>query len=263
MKFLNNDEIVYEDLLAKFLDYFNTLVIRHDVDHSLKNALRMAEYEKKLGVSSYYMLRHPLEKSNYYGTVEDGVILRSNDLLDSCKELVRLGHQIGFHYSTIAYSILYQTNPAKLITSELNWFRGNSIPVNMVSPHGSASNYEKAFIEYEIFQECDPRRFECWGQYGRRVEGIPLNSLSMKELDVEDFYFTPFQGYFSDSGGKFVKGYIRNEYSYFEPQVRGMQSCKISEEIPEIDVEILSLTDMNQKGIYDSCQLLIHPCWWN
>lgn len=65
----------------------NFIVMRHDVDLSLKHALAMAEAEKSLGIKSTYFIRtkgtfNPFEGKN----------------LEIMKRISKLGYEIGVHY---------------------------------------------------------------------------------------------------------------------------------------------------------------------
>lgn len=65
----------------------NFIVMRHDVDLSLKHALRMAEVEESLDINSTYFIRtdgvfNPFDGKN----------------LEMLKRISKLGHEIGFHY---------------------------------------------------------------------------------------------------------------------------------------------------------------------
>ena len=76
-------------------DYFNknikskkSLILRHDIDYSVKDALTMAEVEYSMGIkSSYYVMLH----SGFYD-----ILLDSN--LDDLLRIKKLGHTIGLHY---------------------------------------------------------------------------------------------------------------------------------------------------------------------
>ena len=63
------------------------IVMRHDVDLSLKHALAMAKAEKSLGIKSTYFIR------------TDGIFNPFNGKnLNMLKEIAKLGHEIGYHY---------------------------------------------------------------------------------------------------------------------------------------------------------------------
>lgn len=65
----------------------NFIVMRHDIDLSLKHALRLAEIENSLDIKSTYFIRtegifNPFDKQN----------------LEILKKILKFGHEIGFHY---------------------------------------------------------------------------------------------------------------------------------------------------------------------
>ena len=65
----------------------NFIVMRHDVDLSLKHALKLAEIESSLGIKSTYFIRtggvfDPFDKQN----------------LEILKKISKFEHEIGFHY---------------------------------------------------------------------------------------------------------------------------------------------------------------------
>lgn len=65
------------------------LILRHDVDVSLKKALAMAEIEKEMGVYSTYMV---IVDSLLY-SLDD---LQSKNIL---RNIVDMGHEVGVHFS--------------------------------------------------------------------------------------------------------------------------------------------------------------------
>ena len=61
------------------------VVLRHDIDRKLGNALRMAELEHELGIQSTYYFRFPYTfKPDIIGKIKD------------------LGHEIGYHYELLS-----------------------------------------------------------------------------------------------------------------------------------------------------------------
>ncbi|MAE81554.1 MAG: hypothetical protein CMB80_02370 [Flammeovirgaceae bacterium] len=62
--------------------------LRHDVDHSLDLAMKMAEIENRIGVRATYFVRLHSKKYNILS-------LESTQKLNLLKEM---GHEIGFHY---------------------------------------------------------------------------------------------------------------------------------------------------------------------
>jgi hypothetical protein len=65
------------------------LILRHDIDFSPKASIRMAQIEQSLGIRSTYFV---LLSSPFYN-------LRERDNAQILKQISRLGHEIGLHYS--------------------------------------------------------------------------------------------------------------------------------------------------------------------
>lgn len=70
------------------------LIVRHDLDMSLKAALPIAEVEADLGVSATYFL---LMRSEMYNPMSP----TGKDVID---QLIRSGHQVGLHFDASLYS---------------------------------------------------------------------------------------------------------------------------------------------------------------
>ena len=69
------------------------IILRHDVDHSLDFAYKIAKIENRLGVSSnFFILIH---SPFYHPYTEDSVKI--------IREIKRLNHNIGLHYDTDFY----------------------------------------------------------------------------------------------------------------------------------------------------------------
>jgi hypothetical protein len=64
-------------------------IVRHDIDFSLDHALEVARIEHELGVAATYMIRLD---AHYYNAL-------SLPSLHTLRELIRLGHDLGLHYS--------------------------------------------------------------------------------------------------------------------------------------------------------------------
>lgn len=81
-QFLRFDEINQKDIFKK------TIFMRHDVDHSIDLALKLAQIENCEGVSATYFLRLHSPRYNLLSIPE----------IKKVEEIVNLGHEIGFHY---------------------------------------------------------------------------------------------------------------------------------------------------------------------
>ncbi len=69
------------------------LLLRHDIDASIKAALKMARLERRLGIRSTYLV---MFSNKLYNILE-------KDNLEALKDLSELGHEIGLHYDLPTY----------------------------------------------------------------------------------------------------------------------------------------------------------------
>jgi hypothetical protein len=72
----------------------NTILLRHDIDYSLKHAVKMAEIEASLGIKSTYFL---LFSSPFYNILDD-------ENIDLARKITQLGHDVGLHYDVSVIS---------------------------------------------------------------------------------------------------------------------------------------------------------------
>ncbi|AHE67615.1 hypothetical protein [Legionella oakridgensis] len=95
------------------------IVLRHDVDRRPKNALNMAKLEANLGIQSTYYFRHMPQ------TFKPKIIL----------EIAAMGHEIGYHYETLAKAKGNSEKAYHIFKRELDNFRQLS-EVNTICMHG-------------------------------------------------------------------------------------------------------------------------------
>ena len=113
--------------ILTFADYFSLaespdsfLIIRHDVDRKLKNALNMAFLEKEMGIRStyYFRTRKHVFKPEIISEVADA------------------GHEIGYHYESL--SDAKGNHKAALKDFEHNLEKLREItPIQTIAMHGS------------------------------------------------------------------------------------------------------------------------------
>ena len=70
------------------------VILRHDIDYSLEQALRMAKLENSLGVQSTFFV---LLTSNFYNPA-------SSCSYKILHEIISLGHHVGLHFDETAYN---------------------------------------------------------------------------------------------------------------------------------------------------------------
>lgn len=212
-------------------------LVRHDIDHDLETALRLAKWEYENGIRATYCVLHT---AWYYGEFKNGKYEHYNLMVDTCKEIQELGHEINFHNNLAVLGLQTGYNPFAILEQELEFFHLNGIQITGTSTHGDRLCRELNFRNYELFSESV---YESRG--GPRIvswEGnqVALGSHSMKEFGLAyEGYDLPRDIYITDSGGnlRVIEG------------TRG-RGGKRREEI-EID-----LPYNNILGI------LTHPIWW-
>jgi hypothetical protein len=89
----------HEDYVQK------SILLRHDVEFSIQNALRMANIESSLGIkSTYFVQLH----SEFYNALEKATI-------ETIYKIIRLGHRIGLHFDVHYWHIQREEELEKYI----------------------------------------------------------------------------------------------------------------------------------------------------
>jgi hypothetical protein len=100
------DIISYDEVARKK----RFMVLRHDIDHSVHRALRLAEIEKREDVSSTYLL---WIGSFFYNVFED----ETRKLIT---RIMQLGHDIGLHFDPTVYRINSEEDMKQWLRFERN-----------------------------------------------------------------------------------------------------------------------------------------------
>lgn len=122
------------------------LILRHDVDTSIPQALEMARIEKNIGLRSTYFI---LVSSNHYNVLEG-----ENALM--IKQISNLGHEIGLHYdvSQYRYYIHEPLQAARMEIQVLESILGKKI--KSISSH--APSGPDSFIQIDGYINADDRK---------------------------------------------------------------------------------------------------------
>jgi hypothetical protein len=94
------------------------VILRHDVDRKIMNALRMAKLEYEMRIQSTYFFRYPY-------TFKTNII----------REIQGLGHEIGYHYEVLGKTNGDYQKAITLFKSELGEFR-KVCPIDTICAHG-------------------------------------------------------------------------------------------------------------------------------
>lgn len=76
-----------------YADSPRCVILRHDIDTSLEQAVRLAELEAAEGVSSTYFV---LLRTDFYNVA-------SKKSQEALRRILELGHEIGLHFDEVAY----------------------------------------------------------------------------------------------------------------------------------------------------------------
>lgn len=232
-----------EEQIFSIKDYINSknsgknVLFRHDVDHDIEEALRMARWEINNGFTSTYCILH---SAWYYGELKKKKYHHSQLLKDSIADLVAMGHEINLHNNVISESLRQGINPRETIFREIDFLRSLGADVVGTSTHGDKLCNQFNFRNFEIFEEI-AAVFSLDNQRPPNAELCDsIGCVSMEELGLsyEAYGFSP-SVYISDSGGG-----LRCHLG----QV-GWSSC----------VDSLSLSYNPKIERY----VLTHPVWWD
>jgi hypothetical protein len=178
------------------------LLIRHDIDQDVENAVAMARWESEHGIRSTYCVLH---SAWYYGRFDESgnLVARSEQMVERCLEIQAMGHEINLHNNLVVTALKTGRDPYELLAEELDYLRSRGLRVTGTSTHGDPLCGQAGFYNMELFSETaypsrGGRRFV--EHEGRRVE---IGARSMAEFDLEyEGYDLPRDIYVSDSGGK-------------------------------------------------------------
>ena len=116
----NNYQIVTFSDYLKGISRNQVVILRHDIDRSVENALNIAHLEKEMNIHASYYFR-------YTKAVYNPLII---------KEISHLGHEVGYHYEVLAKTGGNQEKAFELFQEELNHFREH-VDIKTICMHGS------------------------------------------------------------------------------------------------------------------------------
>ena len=128
---LNNSSYAFQPF-AEFIENpeEKAIVLRHDVDERPQNALKMAQLESELGIRATYYFR----------------IVKISNNPKIIKQIVDLGHEIGYHYEDYSSCNGNINKAIKEFKENLAYFR-TYYPVKTVCMHGSSmSDFDNRMI---------------------------------------------------------------------------------------------------------------------
>lgn len=230
----------------------NIVLLRHDVDHSLENAMLIARIEADMGLKSTFFMLHPGDydqDENYYGRIENGRVVHQPDFFARCREIAAMGHEIALHNDFFQLSYLTGRPIYDLVRAEVDAFRDAGVPVVGSASHGSTFVREIDATNYEIFSDCVIKARGA----GRMVRSgsweTQTHAFAMKDVGLEyEAYFVPRNIDISDTG------------SSVSLASRALRIENFSVTAPEHYQTIREAVEEIQ-GV--KLVMLLHPCWWS
>jgi len=118
------------------------VVLRHDIDQSIEQALRIAKIENNYNIKSTFFL---WLRSPFYNIFE-------KKYTDIIYNIIELGHQIGLHFDESVYKIENEKDLNKFIEKEINlvkiYFSVNIYAVSMHKPSKTLLNSDVKLDKY-------------------------------------------------------------------------------------------------------------------
>ena len=140
------------------------VVLRHDTDSDIDNAVRFAEWEARRGYrASFYVLHTDW----YYRDRSSGPPARY--VLRALERIQSLGHEIGLHNNAISVALRTGRDPAEVLDTEIGYLRHAGFEVMGTAAHGDALCRTFGYNNGEVFAEAPrPRN----GPPTRTIAGV-------------------------------------------------------------------------------------------
>jgi hypothetical protein len=181
------------------------IVLRHDTDSDIDNAVRFAEWEAARGYRASYYVLH----SDWY--YREGVAgPPSRYVLRALERIQHLGHEIGLHNNAITVALRTGRDPVEVLYTELDYLRRAGFDVAGTAAHGDALCRALSYNNGEVFSET-PRSRQ--GPPARTIRGLDpvsgralscdLRPVSMRSLGLTyEANFVEKRYYLTDSHGR-------------------------------------------------------------
>ncbi len=209
------------------------VVLRHDTDADIDNAVRFAEWEAAHGYrASYYVLHTDW----YYRRGFSGPPTRY--VLRALERIQRLGHEIGLHNNAITVGLKTGRDPVEVLSAELQFLRRRGFDVVGTAAHGDPLCRTCAYNNGELFLEAPrpehgapSRTIACTDSSSGRALRVELRPVSMASL-----------------GLTYEANFIRNRYYLTDSHGRWNRPLQMAS------------TEFDRRDALLS--FLIHPAWW-
>jgi hypothetical protein len=124
------------------------VVLRHDMDSDVENAVRFARWEAARGFRATYYVLH---SDWYYRHGKDGPPVPF--VLSALDRIAAMGHEIGLHNNALAVALRTGRDPVEVLATELRYLRERGFDVVGSAAHGDRLCEVGKFVNGEIFTE--------------------------------------------------------------------------------------------------------------
>ena len=191
----------------------NVLILRHDVDQSLEQSIKIAKIENKYNIRSTFFI---WLRSPFYSIFEK----KYSDII---YEIITLGHQIGLHFDESAYKIENETDLNNCIEKETNlirnYFNINIYAVSMHRPSKWILDNDIQLKKYiNVYNKRYFRDFKYFSDSRRQwKEGCICNKININKYNKLHILIHPFWWIDKDiSFNERMFDYIRDKVNKLE-----------------------------------------------
>jgi len=169
-------------------DFKNVLILRHDVDQSLEQSIKIANIESNYNIRSTFFI---WLRSPFYNIFEK----KYSDII---YEIINLGHQIGLHFDESSYKIENEIDLNNYIEKEINliqtYFNINIYAVSMHRPSKWLLNNDVKFDKYiNTYAKRFFRDFKYFSDSRRQwKEGCICKKVNVNKYDKLHILIHPF-----------------------------------------------------------------------
>ena len=169
-------------------DFRNILILRHDVDQSLEQSIKIAMIENRYNVKSTFFL---WLRSPFYNIFEK----KYSDII---YEIISLGHQVGLHFDESSYKIENKIDLNRFINKEINIIETYfGIKIYSISMHRPSKWLLNNDIKLDKYINTYEKRFFKDFKYlsdSRRQwkEGCICNKIDINKYNKLHILFHPF-----------------------------------------------------------------------
>ncbi len=207
------------------------VILRHDVDNSLKKALEMAKLENKLNVSATYFI---LLSTDFYNPASK----KSTEII---KEIIKLGGKIGLHFDEQKYQVETKEDLIKYVRYEADILsKIIDKKIDVVSMHRPSkkflemnleipemiNSYQKEF--FEDFKYVSDSRMN-WRENVEEI--IESNNFNKLHILIHPFWYEEKENIMKNKLERFLKVSVIERYNSLENNFRDLESVISKEEI--------------------------------